>query len=32
MNEARKDGGNRARFVVNPALAVVANPDCGGRE
>jgi GGDEF domain-containing protein len=32
MNEARKDGGNRARFVVNPALAVVANPDSGGRE
>jgi hypothetical protein len=32
MNEARKHGGNRAHFVVNPALAVVANPDSGGRE
>jgi diguanylate cyclase (GGDEF)-like protein len=32
MNEARKDGGNRAHFVVNPALTVVGNPDSGGRE
>lgn len=32
MFEARKAGGNRARFVVNPALSVLANPDSGGRE
>jgi diguanylate cyclase (GGDEF)-like protein len=32
MNEARKHGGNRAHFVVNPALTVVGNPDSGGRE
>jgi GGDEF domain-containing protein len=32
MFEARKAGGNRARFVVNPALSVLANPDSSGRE
>jgi diguanylate cyclase (GGDEF)-like protein len=32
MNEARKHGGNRAHFVVNPDLTVVGNPDSGGRE
>jgi hypothetical protein len=25
MQEARKAGGNRARFVINPALTVVEN-------
>lgn len=32
MFEARKAGGNRARFVVNPDLSVLANPDSGSRE
>jgi diguanylate cyclase (GGDEF)-like protein len=32
MYEARKAGGNRAHFVVNPVLTVVGNPDSGGRE
>jgi diguanylate cyclase (GGDEF)-like protein len=32
MFEARKAGGNRARFVVNPALSVLANPDASGHE
>jgi GGDEF domain-containing protein len=32
MSEAQKAGGNRARFVLNPALTVVGNPDARGRE
>lgn len=32
MSEAQKTGGNRARFVLNPALTVVAKPDARGRE
>jgi diguanylate cyclase (GGDEF)-like protein len=32
MYEARRAGGNRARFVVNPVLTVVGEPDSEGRE
>ena len=32
MSEAQSTGGNRARFVLNPALTVVGNPDARGRE
>jgi diguanylate cyclase (GGDEF)-like protein len=32
MQDARRSGGNRARFVVNPALAVIGNSDSSGRE
>jgi diguanylate cyclase (GGDEF)-like protein len=32
MSEAQKAGGNRARFVINPALTVVGNPDSRGWE
>jgi GGDEF domain-containing protein len=32
MSEAQSTGGNRARFVLNPTLTVVAKPDTRGRE